>query len=237
MSDEHGHMLVVDDDSMNRMMLGFGLQAEGHTYATADDGQQALERLQAERFDLVLLDIVMPRLDGYEVLARMKGDHALRHIPVIMISALDEIESVVRCIEMGAEDYLPKPFDPVLLRARIGACLEKKRLRDQEIAYLQNVARVIDAAVALEAGEFRPESLDDVVARADTLGQLARTFQRMAREVAERERRLRQQIEVLRIEIDESKTARHVAEITESEYFRRLEARVDRLRERISSEE
>jgi class 3 adenylate cyclase len=90
-------------------------------------------------FDLVLLDIMMPEMNGYQVLERLKSDAALRHIPVIMISALEEIDSVVRCIEMGAEDYLPKPFNPVLLRARIGACLEKKRLRDREVLYLQQI--------------------------------------------------------------------------------------------------
>jgi CheY-like chemotaxis protein len=232
-----GHMLIVDDDSTNRMMLSFGLQAEGHTFATADNGRQALEQLRRETFDVVLLDIIMPEMDGYQVLAQMKSDPLWRDIPVIMISALDEIESVVKCIEMGAEDYLPKPFDPVLLRARIGASLEKKRLRDQEVQYLQNVAHVIDAAAAVESGDFKPESLDSVAARGDALGQLARTFQRMAREVYEREQRLRRQIEVLRIEIDEQKTARQVAEITETEYFQNLEAKADQLRQSMSTSE
>ena len=90
----------------------------------------------AEDFDLVLLDILMPDINGYQVLEQMKSDPELRHIPVIMISALDEIDSVVRCIEIGAEDYLSKPFDPVLLKARLGASLEKKRLRDREVVYL-----------------------------------------------------------------------------------------------------
>ena len=89
--------------------------------------------LKAEPFDLVLLDVMMPEMNGYQVLEQLKADANLRAIPVIVLSALDEIGSVVRCIELGAEDYLPKPFDPVLLRARIGACLEKKRLRDQEV--------------------------------------------------------------------------------------------------------
>ena len=105
--------------------------------ALAENGQQALDMLRAESFDVVLLDIIMPELDGYQVLEQMKSDSELRDIPVIMISAVEEIESVVRCIEMGAEDYLPKSFDPVLLKARLGACLEKKKLRDLERAYLQ----------------------------------------------------------------------------------------------------
>jgi signal transduction histidine kinase len=126
-----GHILVVDDNQTNRLTLSLGLQREGYTVATAENGVQALERLRAKPFDLVLLDIVMPDLDGYQVLEQMKNDSELQNVPVIVISAVDEMESVIRCIAMGAEDYLPKPFDPVLLRARIGASLEKKRLRDQ----------------------------------------------------------------------------------------------------------
>ena len=95
--------------------------------------------VRIDNFDLVLLDVMMADMDGYQVLQYLKSDHVLRHIPVIMLSALDEIDSVVRCIEMGAEDYLPKPFNPVLLRARIGACLEKKKLRDQEVSYLKQI--------------------------------------------------------------------------------------------------
>ena len=104
-----------------------------------------MDKLKVEPFDLVLLDVEMPEMDGYQVLEQLKADPRLRDIPVIMISAVEELESVVRCIELGAQDYLPKPFNPVLLHARISACLEKKRLRDQEISYLQHVSRVIDA--------------------------------------------------------------------------------------------
>ena len=135
----HGTLLVVDDNEMNREVLSRRLQREGHTVAVAESGPQSLEMIEANSFDLVLLDIMMPDMDGYQVLERLKSDDVLRHIPVIMLSALDEIDSVVRCIELGAEDYLSKPFNPVLLRARIGACLEKKRLRDQERLYLQQI--------------------------------------------------------------------------------------------------
>ncbi len=126
-------VLVVDDIEANRDVLTRRLEREGYQVATAENGRQALDRLRAETFDLVLLDIMMPEMDGYDVLQHLKADEVLRHIPVIMISALSELDSVVRCIEMGAEDYLPKPFNPILLKARIGACLEKKRLRDREI--------------------------------------------------------------------------------------------------------
>jgi two-component system cell cycle response regulator len=137
---------------------------------------------------------------------------------------------------MGAEDYLPKPFDPVLLRARIGACLEKKRLRDQEIEYLRNVDHVIAAPAALEAGEFDPETLTQIAARHDELGQLARVFQRMAREVRAREWRLKQEVQQLRIEIDEVRTARQVAEITETDYFQDLQRKADQLRFRADAD-
>jgi phosphoserine phosphatase RsbU/P len=134
---DHGSILLVDDNESNRDMLSRQLEKQGYTISLGENGQQALELLRAGKFDLILLDIIMPGMDGYEVLDHLKADKDLRHIPVIMISALDELESVIRCIERGAEDYLPKPFDPVLLRARIGASLEKKRLRDQEQMYLQ----------------------------------------------------------------------------------------------------
>jgi phosphoserine phosphatase RsbU/P len=127
-------ILIVDDQEENCTVLQRRLEKEGHTCAAVYDGATALARLAVEDFDLVLLDIMMPGIDGREVLRRMKTDEKLRHIPVIMISALDQIESVVGCIEQGAEDYLPKPFNPVLLRARIGSSLDRKRLRDAEQA-------------------------------------------------------------------------------------------------------
>ena len=138
---EGGRILVVDDNEINRDMISRRLVRQGYTPFTAQNGREALERLRAEPFDLVLLDILMPEMNGYQVLEQLKHDAALRHIPVIMISALDEIDSVVRCIEIGAEDYLPKPFNPVVLRARIGASLEKKRLRDREVLYLNQIER------------------------------------------------------------------------------------------------
>ena len=136
---DQGRVLVVDDNEMNRDLLSRRLQRQGHKVIMAEDGQQALEKLRLEQFDLILLDIMMPVMNGYQVLEHLKADRNLRHIPVIMISALDDVDSVVRCIELGAEDYLFKPFNPVLLKARIGACLEKKRLRDQEQAYLKQI--------------------------------------------------------------------------------------------------
>ena len=132
-----GQILVVDDNRMNRIKLSRSLEVQGHSVALAEDGQQALDLLQEEVFEVVLLDIVMPGMDGFEVLERIKADPELRDIPVIVISALDATDSAVRCIEMGAVDYLPKPFNPVLLQARLNASLRKKKLRDLEKAYLQ----------------------------------------------------------------------------------------------------
>jgi class 3 adenylate cyclase len=134
-----GEILVVDDNEVNRDMLSRRLQRDGFEPTTAENGREALRLLAERNFDLVLLDIMMPEMNGFQVLEFLKADATLRHVPVIMISALDEIDSVVRCVEMGAEDYLPKPFNPTLLRARIGASLEKKRLRDREVLHLRQI--------------------------------------------------------------------------------------------------
>ena len=131
MSGDGPAILVVDDNEDNCYTLTRRLKRQGYdNVATAGHGRQALELLAARSFDLVLLDVMMPDMNGYEVLETMKADPTLRGIPVVMISALDEMDSVARCIELGAEDYLAKPFDPTLLRDRVRGCLEKKRLRD-----------------------------------------------------------------------------------------------------------
>ncbi|HJR09569.1 MAG TPA: adenylate/guanylate cyclase domain-containing protein [Pyrinomonadaceae bacterium] len=135
-AEQGGLVLVVDDSETNRDILARRLKREGYEVECASDGTQALASVESRKFDLVLLDIMMPGLNGYQVLERLKASPELHDIPVIMISALGEIDSIVRCIEMGAEDYLPKPFNPVILRARVEASLEKKRLRDREQAYL-----------------------------------------------------------------------------------------------------
>ncbi len=127
-----GTIVVADDNRVNRLLLARGLEKQGHTVAFAENGREALDLLRGQPFDLLLLDVLMPELDGYGVLDELKADPRLRDIPVIMTSALDELESVVKCVEMGAEDYLTKPINPVLLNARINASLEKKRLRDQQ---------------------------------------------------------------------------------------------------------
>ena len=149
MSGSDAALLVVDDIDDNRFALSRRLARQGYlNVTTAVDGRQALELLNSKSFDLVLLDIMMPTVNGYEVLAQMKASSSLRHIPVIMISAVDEIESVIRCIELGAEDYLPKPFNPTLLRARVGACLERKRLHDQVTARTRELSESLEQQTA-----------------------------------------------------------------------------------------
>jgi adenylate cyclase len=148
-----GHLLVVDDNKVNRLLLGRGLEQQGHTVSFAEHGRLALEMLRAQSFDLVLLDIQMPEMNGYQVLEQITNDLHLRHLPVIMTSAVDELDSVVRCIEMGAEDYLIKPVNAVLLRARINASLEKKRLRDQQRELIRKFATA-EVAEDMEASGF-----------------------------------------------------------------------------------
>jgi len=225
-----GSILVVDDEEIMRDVLETLLSAEGYRVDLAKTGEEGLECYGRRAYDVVLLDVLMPELDGYETLAQIERDEKLRHIPVIMVSGLEDMESVVRCIEMGAADYLPKPFDPVLLRARINGCLTKKRLHDLELEYMEQVGYVVEAATAVETATFAPECLDAVAARDDALGQLARVFRRMAREVITRERALKQEVRQLRIEIDAGRAATQVAEITETEYFQDLQRKADQLR-------
>jgi len=133
-------LLIVDDNRVNRLLLAHAVEHLGHQIETADNGKQALEKLHAGSFDLVLLDIEMPEMDGYELLHLCLQDSELRNIPIIMTSAHDEIDSVIKCVALGAEDYLSKPVNPILLRARVNASLEKKRLRDEHRRLIRTFA-------------------------------------------------------------------------------------------------
>ena len=148
-----GRLLVVDDNKVNRLLLGRGLEQQGHTVAFAENGKQALEMVRSQTFDIILLDIQMPEMDGYQVLEQFTEDIHLRDIPVIMTTAMEELDSVVKCIELGAEDYLTKPVNPVLLRARVNASLEKKRLRDQQRELVKKFATA-EVAEDLEESGF-----------------------------------------------------------------------------------
>jgi class 3 adenylate cyclase len=147
-----GELLVVDDNRVNRLLVGRLLEQLGHRVAFAEHGRQALERLRSQPADLVLLDIEMPEMDGYETLAALRADPRLRDIPVVMMSSVDEVDSVARCVEMGAEDYLFKPVNAVLLRARVTASLEKKRLRDQQRELFRKFATAEVAEELLATG-------------------------------------------------------------------------------------
>jgi sigma-B regulation protein RsbU (phosphoserine phosphatase) len=170
-------ILIVDDEPFNVDYLEQELEDAAYTTITSMNGQDALVKVQVEAPDLVLLDIMMPVMDGFEVLSRLKADPATRHIPVIVISASNSLQSVVKGIQLGAEDYLPKPFEPTLLHARISSCLEKKRLRDLERQYLKGLERELDIARQIQQG-FLPSELPEVA------GWELATFFKAAHEVA-----------------------------------------------------
>jgi signal transduction histidine kinase len=155
-----GRILVVDDEMVNRILLSTNLGESGYSVQMAEDGQQALEMLSTQPFDVVLLDLIMPRMDGYQVLAQMKDDDVLRRIPVIVISSMDDMESIVRCIEMGATDYLTKPFNPVLLRARLDASLA--RMHEERMAILRQQLAQVTAAQEEERQRIARELHDGV---------------------------------------------------------------------------
>jgi serine phosphatase RsbU (regulator of sigma subunit) len=157
-SGQAARLLVVDDNPTNCELLSRRLARLGHEVAIAEDGVRALEALREADYDLVLLDITMPGMDGYQVLETMRADEALCHVPVVMVSAIDESESVVRCLELGADDYLPKPFDPAVLRARVESSLARKRLRDAERRQLQAIERELEIGRQIQAG-FLPDEI------------------------------------------------------------------------------
>lgn len=149
---EKGDLLVVDDNRVNRLLVTRTLEQFGHRVVFAENGRRALEMLRSHPPDLVLLDIEMPEMNGYQTLEALRADPKLRDIPVVMMSSVDEVDSVARCIEMGAEDYLFKPVNAVLLRARVAASLEKKRLRDQQRELFRKFATAEVAEELLATG-------------------------------------------------------------------------------------
>lgn len=146
MQADAGTILVVDDEMLNRTLLATSLIEAGHTVEMAENGVQALDMIGAADYDIVLLDLIMPDMDGFEVLDHLKSDPDWLHLPVIVVSAMDDLDSVVRCIQIGATDYLFKPFDPVLLHARVDSTLAIKHLRDHERAYLQQLESQLELA-------------------------------------------------------------------------------------------
>jgi sigma-B regulation protein RsbU (phosphoserine phosphatase) len=175
--DEPSRILIVDDEPLNLDYLEQELEDLGYEVLSARNGQEALEFVEAESPDMILLDIMMPMMDGFEVLSRLKAKQRWRDIPVVVISALSDMDNVVRGIELGAEDYLPKPFDPVLLQARIRAGLQKKRLRDLERLYLKALERELEIGREIQA-DFLPDEI------LQPEGWEIATFFKAAREVA-----------------------------------------------------
>lgn len=194
-------ILIVDDNRLNRKKLKLAVETLGYSAQTAEDGEEALAMLRAGPFDVVLLDLLMPKMDGFEVLGLAKDDPELRDLPIIVISDLEgEPESVSRAIELGAEDFLPKGFDPIILNARLVASLRKKQFRDQELQYFRRINTLTDAAAEIEAGQFDEThlgALEEEARMTDPIGRLALVFQGMAREIHAREVRLLDRIRLL----------------------------------------
>lgn len=218
-----GEVILVIDDT-NTDLLARQLKQHGYTVATATSAQQAIWLLKAMPCDLILLDMIMPGVNGLELLERLKQHEIWQRIPAIVMSALEEVDGAAKCIELGAEDYLQKPFNSTLLKARIGACLEKKRLRDREIFYLQQVDRLTTAAAEIEAKTFKFESLNDLQ-QDSKFGQLVRVFQQMAQQVHAREQSLEQQVSLLQSAMDRDRKLQIVNEVAATSHFRQLQKR------------
>lgn len=190
-------ILAVDDSASSRRKLVLALRHLGHESIEADSGEAAVEQMAGAELDLVLLDIMMPGMDGFAVLRHMQADAALSEIPVLVISGLDgDADSVAQAIELGASDFLPKQFEPAVFRARVQSCIEKARLRRAELDHLRQVNRLITAAERMESSTFHPDRLGlaEVAARSDAVGRLGRVFSDMAEQVYERERQLQRNI-------------------------------------------
>lgn len=189
-------VLVVDDTAFNRKKFQAALLAIGIASEVAEDGQAALDLMRAQPFDLVLLDILMPGKDGFDVLREVRTDYDLCEIPILVVSSLDQTDDIARALELGAVDFLPKNVPLQIFKARVFGCLEKKRMRDQELTYFQDVARLTIAADQIRAGHTDPNDLDLslVAGRGDGLGNLAHVFSELASSVYKREQAARLRI-------------------------------------------
>lgn len=179
-SDSVPHLLIVDDNTVNRFKLNLYVKTIGYTATMVETGEEALESLKKEKFELILLDMNLPGMDGDEVIRRIKSFPATSDLPIILVSDSEELERIKTCLELGADDYLPKPVDQMLLKSRVSSCLEKKRLREQYVLTNNEIAMLNQAVIALEKGQFDPATLNPLLTRRDSLGELARNFQRMA---------------------------------------------------------
>ena len=242
-------ILIVDDTASQRLLLISVLKSAGYNdLRMANSAEHAFEHLGIAakmggsfgirtNVDLILMDISMPQVDGIEACHHIKAIQELQDTPIIMVTASTETEDLEAAFGAGAIDYITKPPNRAEMLARVRSALrlkhemDSRKVRERQLLdYVEQVGYVTAAAVAVEAASFDPQSLMDVAARTDALGRLARVFQQMASEIYAREQRLKQAVQQLQIEIDEVRTARQVAEITETDYFQDLERKVDQLR-------
>ena len=233
-----GRILVVDDDPYNRDLLVQTLSRDGHILSTAENGEVALDMIANHAFDLVLLDIQMPGIDGHEVLRLFKGSQATALIPAIMISGLEDIDLVVECIEIGADDYLPKPCNLTLLRARVGSSLDKKFRYDDDLALYQNLkqtqASIRSQLIAAQklASELSSDDDNEV-----TLGRLRQHFASMSSLLLEKDSALHETIQKLEVKISRQSVATQVKAITSDPAFKTLSERARMMRERRQQRE
>src|SRR6267378_6147933 len=197
-SDAKARVLVADDEEALRRHLSRMLERLGYEPILAKNGREALELAERDPPDLIITDLSMPEMTGHELLARRKTSAKTQHIPVIVVSGEGDSDSVVKCLEAGAEDHLAKPYEKVVLQARIRTSLERKRMRDQELAYLRRVAQLTAAAEAVERQSYDSGMLEDVRLQEDQLGQLARVFDRMMTGIRSREAQLEARVRQLR---------------------------------------
>jgi CheY-like chemotaxis protein len=197
-------LLVVDDSEAPRKVLVRLLERMGYEVVSAGDGLEGMAVAERERIDVIVSDIEMPNCDGFEFLERLKASDVTRDIPVIVVSGVDDNKSVVRCIELGAEDHLTKPFDSMLLQARVRASLERRRSRDHELDYLRRVAELTVAAEEVEKATYLAGSVSHLASEDDPLGRLARVFDRVVSGWQSKEARLRRQIREFSEEIRRS---------------------------------
>ena len=228
-----GKVLAVDDDAFNLDILAKFLNKQGHVVTTAEDGIEALDVLSKASFDLVLLDVMMPNLNGFETLKRIKEQENLLSTPVIMISALDELSSVIKCIEYGAEDYLPKPYNSTLLRARVGACLERKAWVDKHLELIDKLEvsqKIID--IEIKNSETQIKLLQEKYQGVADVNPLVDAFAQMNSSLVGQRRQIAETLQDVHIKINRTKVSAQVKTIISNPQFSSLNDRAKAMRAR-----
>ena len=228
-----GKVLAVDDDGFNLDILAKFLHKQGHVVTTAEDGLEALDILSKADFDLILLDVMMPNLDGFETLKRIKEQEDLLTTPVIMISALDELSSVIRCIECGADDYLPKPYNSTLLRARVGACLERKVWLDKHLELIDKLEvsqKIIDKEIKNSGAQL--DLLQEKYKGVVDVNPLVDAFARMNSSLVGQRKQIAETLQDVQIKINRTKVSAQVRTIISNPQFMSLNDRAKAMRAR-----